>query len=109
MVHTRVFNVDAQTGITQLFHYDDVTDESWLETTQEVGDLVENNKAQFNAFDERARYSDGMNRMASLPLHVFMDLRKRGIIDYTDPKQKKFVQWLNDRDNSVFRTRPGRL
>jgi hypothetical protein len=36
---------------------------------------------------------------------VYYDLKRRGIAD--DPK--KFKQWLNDRDNRVFRTRAGTL
>jgi len=44
-----------------------------------------------------------MARVASIPLNVYYDLKRRGIAD--DPKAMK--KWLNDPDNRVFRTREG--
>lgn len=43
--------------------------------------------------------------VASLPLVIYNDLKRRGILD--DPKA--FSRWLNDPDNSVFRTGGGRV
>jgi hypothetical protein len=38
-------------------------------------------------------------------VNVYYDLKRRGIID--DPAA--FRAWMNDPDNRVFRTRPGRV
>ena len=46
-----------------------------------------------------------MTRVASIPLSLYFDLKKKGIAD--DPVAMK--RWLNDPDQRFFRTRPGRL
>ena len=101
MPQKRLFGHDPITGITQYWH---VTDkgEYVIETQQDVTAVAEANKRQYN--DSPDRYRD-VNKVASIPLNVYYDLKRRGIAD--DPK--KFKQWLNDRDNRVFRTRAGTL
>jgi hypothetical protein len=79
-----------------------ITGEYVIETQQDVTAIAEANKRQYN--DTPDRYRD-VNKVASIPLNVYYDLKRRGIAD--DPK--KFKQWLNDRDNRVFRTRAGTL
>jgi hypothetical protein len=46
-----------------------------------------------------------MHKVASIPMTLFYDLKKQGIID--DPARLK--AWLNNPDNRFFRTRPGRV
>jgi len=101
MPQKRLFGHDPLTGITQYWH---VTDkgEYVIETQQNVTAVAEANKRQYN--DTPDRYRD-VNKVASIPLNVYYDLKRRGIADDT----KKFKQWLNDRDNRVFRTRAGTL
>lgn len=105
-MRTKLFEEVPESGITRLWHYDDDTDTATIETIQAVDPLIEINKEIHKAFDERARWKgDGMERVASLPLNVYYDLKAKGILD----DQKKFRAWLNDKDNAVFRTRPGRV
>jgi hypothetical protein len=52
--------------------------------------------------DKRTKWGD-MSRVASIPLSVYYDLKRRGIAD--DPVALR--KWLNDGDNRVFRTREG--
>lgn len=101
MGQRRLFGKDPVTGITQYWH---VTDkgEYVIETQQDVSAIAERNKREFNETPDRYR---DVNKVASIPLNVYYDLKRRGIAD--DPK--KFKQWLNDRDNRVFRTRAGRI
>jgi len=101
MGQRRLFDRDPLTGITQYWH---VTDkgEYVIETQQDVTAIAEANKRQYN--DTPDKHGD-VNKVASIPLNVYYDLKRRGIAD--DPK--KFRQWLNDRDNIVFRTRAGTL
>lgn len=101
-----LFDVDRRSGLVTLHHFDETSDETILETRQDAEPLIEWNKAQFNAFDERARWrKEGINKVASIPLTVYWDLHRRGIVQ----DQKAFRKWLNDADNRVFRTRPGRV
>jgi hypothetical protein len=101
MGQRRLFGRDPLTGITQYWHVKD-NGEYVIETQQDVSAIAEKNKREFN--DTPDRYRD-VNKVASIPLNVYYDLKRRGIAD--DPK--KFKQWLNDRDNRVFRTRAGTL
>jgi len=90
---------------TKTYHdYDASSDQSVITTSTDVTDIIESNKAQYNATDERAGYSD-INKVASIPMHIYFDLKKRGILD----DQKKMKAWLNDSGNRFFRTRPGRV
>lgn len=101
-MYSCLFEDDPMTLTRRIFHHDPDTRTVTIESKQNVDPIVEDAKAHFNAHDERARYSD-LNKVASIPMNVFMDLKRKGIVD--DPKA--FRAWLNDRDNRVFRTRPG--
>jgi len=83
-----------------------------IETVQDVSGIVESNKKQFNAYDERARWSDDLlgNKIASIPLTVIDELNKQGIMrGFHVLDQVRFKSWLNHPDNRAFRTRPGRI
>ena len=97
----RIFSQDPLTGITKYWH---VTDkgEYVIETQQNVSSIVEANKRRYN--DGTKRWGD-LNKVASIPLSVYYDLKRRGIAD--DPVALK--KWMNDPDNRVFRTRSGNL
>lgn len=81
-----------------------------IQTVQDVSDIIEANKKEFNKYDERAKWSDDPygNKVASIPLTVIDDLNKQGIMrGFTVLDEKRFRHWLNQRDNQAFRTRPG--
>lgn len=96
------FSYDPVLGIKRTFHWDDTTDDFLIQTEQETTGIVEANKAAYN--DAPERWGD-MTRVASIPLSLYFDLKKKGIAD--DPVAMK--RWLNDPDQRFFRTRPGRL
>ena len=106
----RLFSEDPVTGIKKWFRYNEASsgkeseDTFSIETTQDVTSIVDHAKSCYNSVDERARWGEGQH-VASIPISVWQDLKKRGIAD----DQAKFKRWLNDRDNRVFRTRPGRV
>lgn len=99
----RVLDKDPVSGITRYFSYDHTNDKYTIRTEQKVEDLVESNKAQFN--DAQSGFKGDMHRVASIPLNVYYELKRKGIVD--DPKKLK--AWLNDPDNRYFRTKPGRV
>ena len=76
-----------------------------IQTVQTIDDVAEANKSAFNQVDERAGWKGDMHRVASIPMSVFYDLQRKGILN--DPVAMK--KWLNDSDNRVFRTRPGQV
>ena len=96
----RIFDTDPMTGITRYWHVKE-NGEYVIETVQKV-DVDEANTRARNATDKRTKWGE-MARVASIPLSVYYDLKRQGIVD----DQKAFKKWLNDPDNRVFRTREG--
>jgi len=83
-----------------------------IQTRQDVTDIVEQNKKEFNSFDERARWSDQLfgNKVASIPMTVIDDLNKAGIMrGFAVLDDKRFAMWLNDPMNRAWRTRTGKV
>jgi len=81
-----------------------------IETRQDVTGIIEQNKKEYNSFDERAKWSDELfgNKIASIPMTVIDELNKQGIMrGFAVLDDKRFKAWLNERDNRVFRTRTG--
>ena len=101
---SRVLESDAIAGIQRIHHYDPTDDKFYIETQQDVTDVVESAKRANNLIDERARWGN-VAHVARIPNTIFFQLQKQGIVD--DPKA--FARWLNDPDNRVFRTRPGKV
>ena len=96
----RIFDTDPLTGITRYWHLKE-NGEYVIETVQKL-DVDESNTRARNATDKRTKWGE-MARVASIPLSVYYDLKRQGIVD----DQKAFKKWLNDPDNRVFRTREG--
>lgn len=99
----KLLSYDDFTGISKWFHWDDSNDTFLIETEQAapvLEDIIENNKQDFN--DAPARWGEG-RLVARIPLHIYWDLKKKGIAD-DDAAMKR---WLNDPDNRFFRTFPG--
>lgn len=99
----KLLDYDPVTKTRKVFHASTDGEQFHVETLQDVTDLADQNKALLAMTDERANWKGDMHRVASIPMAVYMDLQKRGIVDDT----RAFKRWLNDPDNRVFRTRPG--
>jgi len=85
-------------------------EEITIKQEQDVSDLIEANKQEYNNAD--TKWSDRLfgNKIASIPFTAIDKLNKQGIMKgYEILDQKRFFAWLNDRDNRFFRTKPGTL
>ena len=81
-----------------------------IETKQDVTDIIEKNKQEYNNSSTKWGEDVFDNKIASLPLTVVDDLNKQGIMrGFHVLDQKKFFAWLNDPDNRFFRTKQGRI
>lgn len=98
-----LFDHDPVMKTRKVFHYDHSDDSFTIETVQDVTEIAELNKAQFNGTADH--WKGDLHKVASIPMPIYMQLQKEGIVD--DPAA--FRRWLNDRDNRVFRTRPGKV
>ena len=104
MTTTRIIHQNAETGITQFWHEHENGDVT-LQTQQDITQIAAANRELYNQVDEKAGWKGDMHRVASIPISVYYDLKAKGIVD--DPVAMK--RWLNDPENQVFRTRPGRV
>lgn len=89
-------------------YYFDEDDNIVVAMEQDVGAMVEHNKAYYAQMDEHARWGgDGDSwgsLVASIPTVLWFQLPE-GI----RKDENELRKWLNDRDNLVFRKRPGRV
>lgn len=103
----RLLDIDPLTGIRQYIDTDEMTGVSTIRTEQDVTGILElNNSLRKHFSNGKDKWGDGYDhrtKVASIPLNIWMDLKKRGIS--SDPIAMK--RWLNDPDNFAFRTRPG--
>ena len=77
---------------------------------QDVTELIEQNKKEYNESD--SKWSDQLfgNKVASIPFVAIDKLNKLGVMKgFEILDQKRFFAWLNDRDNIAFRTKRGNL
>ena len=104
----KILRKDADTGTVQTAHWDG---EGGLviETTQDVSSIIEQNKREYAATDERAKWGE-WSKIGSIPLAVIQSLNQQGILrGFAVVDQKRFKDWLNNPDNRFFRTRPGKV
>lgn len=78
--------------------------------TQEVGHILDANKASYNASPETGRHKGDLSHVASIPLSVVMQWKKEGF-DLFDKNvsQKELARRLNDPQYRYLRTMPGRV
>jgi Fe-S cluster assembly ATPase SufC len=79
-----------------------------LETRQDVSQIIEANKRQYN--DSDGKFDDVITHVARLPLTVVDDLNRKGIMrGFKVIDQTRFKAFLNHPDNRFFRTHPGKI
>lgn len=109
-MEVRHFDYDPLSGVNEKYFYDHATDEFTLTREQEITPLVELNKFKYNNAPDRYG-NDIMHHVASIPFTLLPELEKKGIMTAGGRiiDEKALKAWLNDSDNRVFRTRPGRV
>ena len=108
----RLLDVDPLTGVVEWFSYEPDTDGFTVQYEQDVEPLLEQNKRQYNNVSDYRRFAgERWHKVASLPNVIVMELAKQGILSYAGAilDEKRFRRWLNDSDNMLFRTRPGKV
>ena len=96
-----LFNRNDHLGITRWFDYDEDSDTFGIHTEQDVAPAIEANKQLMG--EASTHWRGDMHLVASIPMSIYFDLKQKGIAD-DDAAMKR---WLNDKDNQVFRTKPG--
>ena len=97
-------------NIRQQLAHDDGEGGLVIATEQDVTDIIEQNKQEYNANNGRWGGDLFDNKIASIPLTLIDDLNKKGIMSgFAIKDEKEFRKWLNNPDNRFFRTRQGRV
>lgn len=105
-MESRLFDVDPVTGSRTILHIDG--DKITAQEDLDVEGTLQEAQRRFNSVDERARFGNGMmHHMSFIPMNVFFALKK--MANGNQEFDKLLREWLNDRDNQKFRTRPGRV
>ena len=102
----RILDYDPVTKTVQFYHEDELTGDVALETRQDITAIAEHNKALFNQVDERARWGNRNIHIATIPNSILEGVRK---LTNNFKDKAAFDRWMDDPDNRVFRTRPGKL
>ena len=97
-----LYNSDPLTGTQHYVQYDSGEDALHYTSEQEVGPLLEINRAMYN--DAPRRWSE-LEHVAHLPNIIVLKLMQEGI--WGDSQRLK--KFLNDYDFRSLRTRPGNL
>lgn len=104
-MHTKLFDVNPVTGTRKMWHYDAEKDEATIETIIDATQVVADNQARYNSFDEKANWRGDLHHVASIPMALFYQMKAEGKLD----DQAYMKRWLNDANNRAFRTRPGEV
>jgi hypothetical protein len=104
-MHTKLFDINTETGTRKMWHYDAEKDEAVIETIIDATQIVSDNKDRFNSFDEKANWKGDMHHVASIPMALFYQMKAEGKLD----DQAYMKRWLNSPENRAFRTRPGEV
>lgn len=111
-VDSRILNHDPLTGVTEVFHFDDVTGDITLELQQTSG-IDALNAAEYNDAPDYgpSRWKGEWHKVASIPLVELYRLQREGKIgaDGTVEDNESLAKLLNDRDYLKFRCKPGKL
>ena len=104
-MHTKLFDINTETGTRKMWHYDAEKDEATIETIIDATQIVSDNRDRFNSFDEKANWKGDMHHVASIPMALFYQMKAEGKLD----DQAYMKRWLNSPENRFFRTRPGEV
>lgn len=94
-----ILDQDALTGTVEKLHI--TTDQKLVfEQTVDVQQLGDFNQSVRNDISRNEKLPDGMVKVASLPMMVYLDLRKRGILD----DKQALRRWLQTEEARAYRT-----
>ena len=100
--------INNNDGSKTSFHDDG--DQLVIAKSQNISQLIEANKEEYNTANSGWKDNALENRVARIPLAVFDDLEKQGITrGFTVIDMPRFKAWLNNPDNRVFRTKAGKI
>tara|TARA_R110002012_G_scaffold2630_4_gene12611 strand:+ start:7807 stop:8172 length:366 start_codon:yes stop_codon:yes gene_type:complete len=114
-----LLSYDEATGQTEVYHYDAIENRSIIETAQDIEPILIQNRADYNSFDENARWGNPLKpsqetfhhvgRIPNVILEQMPAEMRQGFMSGKGLQGKAWKKWLNDPHNKMFKTRPGRI
>lgn len=105
---SKLFNVDTEVGRHTVAH-DDGDGGLILETKQDISEILEANKRDYNSITSVDRWGD-LTHIARIPYTVIDDLNKKGIMrGFAVVDEGAFASFLNNPENRFLRVRPGNI
>lgn len=103
----RIVSADPVTKKAVKFHEgQDQGAEYWVEETQDMSAIADLNKNEYASYRKAtAKHTDFGDHYARIPAVIWADLMRKGIAQ----DDKALRKWLDDRDNLLWRRRPGLL
>jgi hypothetical protein len=101
----RILDYDPLTGITEIFHHDDLTNESVIETVQDVEPALEHNKRLQIEVDSHKQIKEGWLHYAHIPNSLILKWKIEKGIDLYNPNDKGAIfKLLNDPEYAYLKT-----
>jgi len=102
----RPFSYDPLTGTRETFIFDELTHAFTIVQSVDIEPILEVNQEDRKSFRGTGAWKGDWHHVASVPMQIVQErLVKTGKM--LDPAERR--KFLNDPDNRIFRTRPGRV
>lgn len=100
-----------ESGIRRVMHWDDANNKLVVQSTQDPTEILDWNRALFNAERASSALWDGrtMVKVASIPNILIEQWRKKGLNFYHKDDRARILAMLSTNEYSGLRTAPGRL
>ena len=101
---------DKDTGVTEEFWYNEVTDEMTIKRYQDVEAVIDTNKNMFNSHN-RVSYGDsnGNHLVARIPLILVEVWKNEHGFDWFASSDRERRAWLDKPEHAFLKVRPGKL
>jgi hypothetical protein len=112
----RAFDIDQLTGAVETFHFDEMSGQSVIQTTEDVQPILDANQSMMNQGDSGYSKSRELKRIANIPMSVLMEWNQKLGIDLMKQSpfailkdRKVLARFLNDPSYQKVRTAAGRF
>ena len=105
----RLLDYDPLSGIREIFHHNPVTNESVIETVQDVEPALENNKRLQIETDAQKQIKEGWLHYAHIPNSLILKWKvEKGIDLYNKNDKEAIFKLLNDPEYAYLKTTDAR-
>lgn len=97
------------TGATEHYYYDHSSDKIIVRHVVDVEGIIDQNKREFNSHSGGYGDSDGLHKIATIPLILIDKWKRENGFDWFNSTDKERRAWLDKPEHAFLKTRPGKL